>query len=83
MKRDHSSVSFIQRSGHEGEENARPRGWVCRLSGRQQKRERRESASSLLARLGLLLNTLTLLSEYTPEELTWLATTILGQFEDV
>ncbi|MEA9390448.1 hypothetical protein SJI19_07815 [Acerihabitans sp. TG2] len=44
---------------------------------------RRGSASSLLAGLGILLNTLTLLSEYTPEELTRLATTILGPFEDV
>ena len=80
MKRDSGSVSFIQRSGHEGEENARSRGWVCRLSGRQQKRER---ALSLLVGLGFLLNALTLLSEYTPEELTRLATTILGPFEDV
>lgn len=67
----------------EGEENARARSWVCRLSGRQQKWGRRESAPALLAGLGILLNTLTLLSEYTPEELTLLATTVLGPFEDV
>jgi len=38
---------------------------------------------SLLAGLGFLLNTLTLLSEYTPEELNRLATTVPGQSEDV
>jgi len=67
----------------EGEDNARARRWVCRLSGRQQKRGRMESAPSLLAGLSVLLNTLMLLSEYTPEELTRLATTVLGPFEDV
>lgn len=67
----------------EGEENARARHWVSRLSGRQQKRGRMESAPELLAGLSVLLNTLTLLSEYTPEELTRLATTVLGPFEDV
>ena len=67
----------------EGEENAAARRLVCRLSGRQQKRGRRESAAALLAGSGILLNTLTLLSEYTPEELTRLATTVLGPFEDV
>ncbi|MEA9443941.1 transposase [Candidatus Fukatsuia symbiotica] len=48
----------------EGEENARARQWICRLSGRQQKRSRRESTPSLLAGLAILLNTLKLLSEY-------------------
>jgi Transposase DDE domain len=67
----------------EGEENARARSWVCRLSGRQQKRGRKESAPALLAGLGILLNTLRLLSEYTPEELTRLATTVLGPIEYV
>lgn len=67
----------------EGEKNARARHWLCRLSGRQQKRGRRESAPALLAGLGILLNTLTLLSEYTPEELVRLATTVLGPFKNV
>jgi hypothetical protein len=67
----------------EGEENARVRSWVCRLSGRQQKRGRMKSAPALRAGLSVLLNTLTLVSEYTPEELTRLATTVLGPFEDV
>ncbi|MGV7963853.1 transposase [Photorhabdus tasmaniensis] len=71
----------LQRS--ESEENARARQWVCRLSGRQQKRGRLESAPALLAGLSVLLNTLMLLSEYTLEELTHLAARALGQFEDV
>ncbi|WP_145957519.1 hypothetical protein [Xenorhabdus hominickii] len=71
----------LQRS--EGEENTRVRQWVCRLSGRQQKRGRLESAPALLAGLSVLLNTLMLLSEYTPEELAHLAARALGQFEDV
>ncbi|MDC9605845.1 hypothetical protein [Xenorhabdus griffiniae] len=70
----------LQRS--EGEANARARAWVCRLSGRQQKRGRRESAPALLAG-SILLNALMLLSEHTPEELTQMAQTILGQFSDV
>jgi len=37
----------------------------------------------LLAGLGFLLNTLTLLSKYAPEELNWLATTVPGQSEEV
>ncbi|HHN6585301.1 TPA: hypothetical protein ACP61A_004340 [Escherichia coli] len=67
----------------EGEENARAQHRVSRLSGRQQKRGRMESIPALLAGLSVLLNTLTLLSEYTPEELTRLATTVPGPFEDV
>lgn len=66
------------------EEEVRARQLVCRLSGRQQKRGRRESAPALLAGLSILLNTLQLLSEYTPEELTQLATQALGPlFKDV
>ena len=65
------------------EENVRARRLMCRLSGRQQKRGRLESAPAILAGLSVLLNTLTLLLEYTPEELTRLATTVLGQFENV
>ncbi|PHM66596.1 hypothetical protein Xkoz_03827 [Xenorhabdus kozodoii] len=71
----------LQRS--EGEENARARRLICRLSGRQQKRGRLESAPALLAGLSILLNTLMLLSEYTPEELTLLAARALGQLGDV
>lgn len=62
------------------EEEARARQLVCRLSGRQQKRGRRESAPALLAGLSILLNTLQLLREYTPEELTRLAAHALGPF---
>ncbi|WP_254304354.1 hypothetical protein, partial [Candidatus Sodalis sp. SoCistrobi] len=57
----------------EGEENAAARQLICRLSGRQQKRGRRESAPALLTGLSILLNTLKLLSEYSLEELTHLA----------
>ena len=64
-------------------EGVRARQLVCRLSGRQQKRGRRESAPALLAGLSILLNTLQLLTEYTPEELTQLAASALGQFRDV
>jgi hypothetical protein len=64
-------------------EGIRARQLVCRLSGRQQKRGKRESAPALLAGLSILLNTLQLLSEYTPEELTQLAASALGQFRDV
>ncbi|OHV52048.1 hypothetical protein BB987_20775 [Photorhabdus temperata] len=65
------------------EENIRARRLLCRLSGRQQKRGRRESAPAILAGLSLLLNTLQLLSEYSAEELTRLAASVLGQFDDV
>ncbi|MEA9390107.1 hypothetical protein SJI19_06010 [Acerihabitans sp. TG2] len=75
------TTSTCQRA--DGEENAWPGVWVCRLSGLQQNRGRGECAPSLLAGFGILLNTLTLLSEYTPEELTRLATTVLGQSDDV
>ena len=42
-----------------------------------------ESAPALLAGLSVLLNTLTLLSEYMPEELARLVVTVLSPFEDV
>lgn len=42
-----------------------------------------ESATGLLAGLSILLNRLQLLSEYTPEELTQLATSALDQLRDV
>ncbi|TDB41259.1 transposase, partial [Photorhabdus khanii] len=58
------------------EENIRARRLLCRLSGRQQKRGRRESAPAILAGLSLLLNTLQLLSEYSAEELTRLAASV-------
>ena len=67
----------------EGEKAAQVRRQICRLSGRQQKRGRRESAPAILAGLSVLLNTLVLLSEYTPEELTRLARDALGQSGDV
>ncbi|WP_158537798.1 MULTISPECIES: hypothetical protein [unclassified Photorhabdus] len=56
---------------------------MCCLSGRQHKRRRRESAPAILAGLSLLLNTLQLLSEYSVEELTRLAASVLGQFGDM
>jgi hypothetical protein len=46
---------------------------LCRLSGRVQKRGRRESAPSILAGLSILLNTLQLLSEHPIEELKRMA----------
>ncbi|MGG2140824.1 hypothetical protein [Symbiopectobacterium sp. RP] len=49
----------------EGDDNAAARQLICRLSGRQQKRGRKESAPALLAGLSILLNTLTLLADYT------------------
>ncbi|WP_165577064.1 hypothetical protein [Photorhabdus khanii] len=42
-----------------------------------------KSAPAILAGLSLLLNTLQLLSEYSAEELTRLAASVLGQFDDV
>ncbi|WP_158530988.1 MULTISPECIES: hypothetical protein [Candidatus Williamhamiltonella] len=46
-----------------GDDNVAARQLICRLSGRQQKRGRIESAPALLAGLSILLNTLTLLAE--------------------
>ncbi|WP_158531029.1 hypothetical protein [Candidatus Williamhamiltonella defendens] len=66
----------LQRS--EGNDNVAARQLICRLSGRQQKRGRIESAPALLAGLSILLNTLTLLAEYTPEELAHLAMLVLN-----
>ncbi|MGG2143265.1 hypothetical protein [Symbiopectobacterium sp. RP] len=40
----------------EGDDNAAARQLICRLSGRQQKRGRKESAPALLAGLSILLN---------------------------
>ncbi|NLS43381.1 hypothetical protein EXD76_03315, partial [BEV proteobacterium] len=57
----------------EGDDNAAARQLICRLSVRQQKLGRKESAPELLAGLSILLNTLTLLADYTPEELAHLA----------
>ncbi|MGG2143155.1 hypothetical protein [Symbiopectobacterium sp. RP] len=51
---------------------------ICRLSGRQQKRGRKESAPALLAGLSILLNTLTLLADYTPEELAHFAMVVFN-----
>ncbi|NLS43287.1 transposase, partial [BEV proteobacterium] len=56
----------------EGDDNAAARQLICRLFGRQQKRGRKESDPALLAGLSILLNTLMLLVDYTPEELAHL-----------
>ncbi|MGG2142257.1 hypothetical protein [Symbiopectobacterium sp. RP] len=42
------------------------------------KRGRKESAPALLAGLSILLNTLTLLADYTPEELAHLAMVVFN-----
>ena len=66
----------IQRS--EDEHHQKIRVFLTRLSGRQQKRGRLESAPALLAGLSILLNTLQLLSEYSIDELNEIATMALG-----
>ena len=66
----------IQRS--EDEQNQKIRIFLARLSGRQQKRGKLESAPAILAGLSILLNTLQLLSEYSIEELNEIATIALG-----
>jgi hypothetical protein len=66
----------IQRSTDE--QNTRVRAILTRLSGRQQKRGRIESAPSILAGLSILLNTLQLLSEYSESELKEMAQIALG-----
>ena len=55
------------------EQNIRIRAFLTRISGRQQKRDKLESAPAILAGLSILLNTLQLLSEYSPDELNAIA----------
>ncbi|MGG2142622.1 transposase [Symbiopectobacterium sp. RP] len=62
----------------EGDDNVAARQLICRLSGRQQKRGRKESAPALLAGLSIQLNTLTLLADYTPEELAHFAMVVFN-----
>ena len=57
----------IQRSNDE--QNTKVRAFLTRISGRQQKRGKRESAPSILAGLSILLNALQLLSEYSINDL--------------
>jgi hypothetical protein len=71
----------IQRA--QGEGGQKTRQIICRLSGRQQKRGRRESAPAILAGLSILLNTLALLEEYSHEELIQLANSVMWGEEDV
>lgn len=66
----------IQRS--KDEKNQKIRAFLARLSGRQQKRGKLESAPALLAGLSILLNTLQLLSEYSIDELNEIAAIALG-----
>lgn len=60
------------------EQNQKVRAFLTRLSGRQQKRGKVESAPAILAGLSILLNTLQLLSEYSIDELNEIATIALG-----
>ena len=55
------------------EQNVRIRAFLTRISGRQQKRGKLESAPTILAGLSILLSTLQLLSEYSPDELNAIA----------
>lgn len=66
------------------EQTTRVRAVLTRLSGRQQKRGKRESAPSILAGLSILLNTLKLLESYSVDELKEMAKIALGYpHEDV
>jgi hypothetical protein len=60
------------------EEDKGVRIFLCRLSGRQQKRGRIESAPSLLAGLSILLSSIQLLSEYSIEELRELSNKVMS-----
>lgn len=66
----------IQRNNDE--QNTKVRVFLTRISGRQQKRGRRESAPAILAGLSILLNTLQLLSEYSIDDLKSMAEIALG-----
>lgn len=66
----------IQRSNDE--QNAKVRIFLTRISGRVQKRGKRESAPAILAGLSILLNTLKLLSEYSESDLREMAEIALG-----
>ena len=66
----------IQRA--QDEQSLRVRTFLTRLSGRQQKRNRVESAPSLLAGLSILLNSLQLLTEYSETELKVMARMAIG-----
>jgi hypothetical protein len=72
-------VLIWQLQNRETEEDIRIRQFLARLSGRQQKRGRMESAPALLAGLSILLNTLSLLAEYDVETLSQMANAILGE----
>lgn len=60
------------------EKNKQVRVFLARLSGRQQKRGKLESAPAILAGLSILLNTLQLLSEYLIDELNEIAAIAIG-----
>jgi hypothetical protein len=72
-------VLVWQLQNRQTEEDIRIRQFLARLSGRQQKRGRMESAPALLAGLSILLNTLSLLAEYDVETLSQMANAILGE----
>lgn len=71
----------IQRANDE--QSIQVRQFLTRLSGRVQKRGKRESAPAILAGLSILLNTITLLSEYSAVELQQIAQQALGYLHDV
>ncbi len=71
----------IQRANDE--QSVRVRQFLTRLSGRVQKRGKRESAPAILAGLSILLNTITLLSEYSTTELQQIAQQAFGYLNDV
>lgn len=52
--------------------------FLTRISGRVQKRDKRESTPVILAVLSILLNTLKLLSEYSESDLREMAEIALG-----
>lgn len=60
------------------EQNAKVRVFLTRISGRVEKRGKRESAPAILAGLSILLNTLKLLSEYSENDLREMAEIALG-----
>lgn len=57
--------------------------FFTRISGRQQKRGKFESAPTILAGLSTLLNSLQLLSEYSPDELNAIAKTTFDLYKMV
>ncbi len=70
----------IQRNNDD--KNTKVRAFLTRISGRQQKRDRRESAPAILAGLSILFNALQLLSEYSIDDLKNMAEIALGDLHN-